>query len=448
LTDTRYARNGDLHIAYQVIGDAPIDLLYVKGGVVSIDSIDDQPEYSRFQRQLTSFSRLIRFDMRGIGLSDPIAHGQPPTIEEWVGDALAVLDAAQSERAAVVGAADDGALVAMLLAAMRPDRVSHVILVNAAARLIRSDDYPIGIPAAIMDEFIESSVGEPNDDVPGFEDLKLMAPQQGDDPRLQAWWQRAGHRGASPATARAVAQTRLLGDLRDVLPAIHAPTLVMHRRDNRAVRVDHGRYIAERIDGARFVELAGDEHLVFLGDTDAIVAEVQEFLTGARVEGSPDRVLATLLFCDIVESTATAARLGDRSFRSLLDDFHATASRQIDRHGGRVVKTMGDGLLVTVDGPARGIRCAQAIRDAVRPLGIDVRQGLHTGEVEVMGDDFGGIAVHIASRVSSLASRDEILVSSAVPALVAGSGIVFSPRGEYELRGVPGMWALHAVVDA
>ena len=446
MTDTKYARNADLHLAYQVIGDGPIDLLFLKGGSVSIDSIDDQPDFARFQRRLAGFSRLIRLDVRGIGLSDPIAPNQPPTIEDWVSDAIAVLDAAGSTSCAVVGAADDAALVALLLAATNPDRVSHLVLINAAARLLRSDDYPIGIPAKVLDQFIELSVGDGVVAESDFADLKLMAPRQGDDPRLQAWWRRAGLRGASPSTAQAMTRIRLLNDLRDVLPAIHAPTLVLHRRGNVVVHADHGRYIAERIAGARFVDVEGDEHIVWLGDTDALVDEIEEFLTGTRHQAEPDRVLATLLFCDIVESTATAARVGDRAFRALLDDFHATARRQVERHNGRVVKTMGDGLLVTLDGPARGIRCAQAIRDAVRALGVDVRAGLHTGEVEVMGDDIGGIAVHIASRVCGLAGAGEILVSSAVPALVAGSGIEFDSRGEHELRGVPGRWAIHAVV--
>jgi class 3 adenylate cyclase len=446
LTDTRYARNGDLHIAYQVLGDAPLDLLYLKAGVASIDSIDELPEYARFIGQLASFSRVIRFDLRGVGLSDPIVPGQPPTMEEWVSDAIAVLDALDIRSASLLGGGDEGALVAIMLAAARPERVSSLVIVNGAARLLRADDYPIGVPPEIMAAFVESSLGDTvaagGDD---FANLRLMAPSYGDDPRIQEWWRHAGQRGASPGTARAIFQTRLYSDLRDVLPAVHAPTLVLHRMRDAAVRAAHGRYLASHIDGAKFVELDGDEHLVFLGDIDVMVAEIQEFLTGVRHEPERDRVLATLLFCDIVESTAAAVRLGDRGFRSLLSDYHTTVRRQIERHRGRIVKTMGDGLLVTLDGPARGIRCAQAIRDAVRPLGVDVRIGLHTGEVELMGDDVGGIAVHIASRVCGLASGGEILVSSAVPALVAGSGIEFEPRGEYKLRGVPGTWAIHAV---
>jgi class 3 adenylate cyclase len=440
--ETRYARSGDAHIAYQVLGDSGPDLLYLSSGTISIDSIDEEPGFARFHRGLASFSRLIRMDLRGVGLSDPIDPSVPPSLEQWVGDALAVLDAAGSERAALCGA-DEGALVAMLTAATHPTRTAALILLNAYPRLLRDVDYLHGVPNEFLDRFAQSVLAEEGSDAT-FADLEVFVPAVADDPRFRQWWQRAGNRGASPATARALAQTRFHTDLRPVLPAIQAPTLVVHRKGNRAALVGHGRYLAEHIPGARYAELPGDEHLPYVGDSDTIVAEIEEFLTGMRRVES-DRVLATILFCDIVDSTDLVSELGDRRWHDLLDAYYGMIRRQLDRFAGREINTTGDGFLATFDGPARAIRCGQAIRDGSRQLGIDVRVGLHTGEVETMGDDIGGLAVHIGERVCASAGPGEVLASRTVVDLVAGSGITFSDRGERELKGMPVRWQLYAV---
>jgi class 3 adenylate cyclase len=440
--ETRYARSGDAHIAYQVLGDSGPDLLYLSSGTISIDSIDEEPGFARFHRGLASFSRLIRMDLRGVGLSDPIDPSVPPSLEQWVGDALAVLDAAGSERAALCGA-DEGALVAMLTAATHPTRTAALILLNAYPRLLRDVDYPHGVPDQFLDRFAQTVLAEEGSEA-SFADLEIFVPAVAGDARFRQWWQRAGNRGASPATARALAQTRFHTDLRPVLPAIQAPTLVVHRKGNRAALVGHGRYLAEHIPGARYAELPGDEHLPYVGDSDTIVAEIEEFLTGMRRVES-DRVLATILFCDIVDSTDLVSELGDRRWHDLLDAYYGMIRRQLDRFAGREINTTGDGFLATFDGPARAIRCGQAIRDGSRQLGIDVRVGLHTGEVETMGDDIGGLAVHIGERVCASAGPGEVLASRTVVDLVAGSGITFSDRGERELKGMPVRWQLYAV---
>jgi class 3 adenylate cyclase len=439
--ETRYTKSGDAYIAYQVLGEDGPDLLYLSSGTISIDSIDEEPGFARFHRSLASFSRLIRMDLRGVGLSDPIDPSVPPSLEQWVGDALAVLDAAGSERAALCGA-DEGAQVAMLTAATHPTRTSALILLNAYARLRRDVDYPSGLPDHVLDRWAGEVLGDDPSDVSS--DLEAFVPAVARDPRFRQWWQRAGNRGASPATARALARTRFDVDLRPVLPAIQASTLVVHRKGNRAALVGHGRYLAEHIAGARYVELPGDEHLPYVGDSDAIVAEIEEFLTGVR-HADADRVLATILFCDIVQSTDLVSELGDRRWRDLLDAYYAMLRRQLGRYAGREIKTTGDGILATFDGPARAIRCAQAIRDGARQLGIDVRIGLHTGEVETIGDDIGGLAVHIGERVCVSAGPGEVLASRTVVDLVAGSGIRFADRGQHELKGVPDRWQLYAV---
>jgi class 3 adenylate cyclase len=331
----------------------------------------------------------------------------------------------------------------MLTAATHPDRIAALILLNAYPRLLRDVDYPHGIPDHFLERFAKTVfVDDGGED--SFADLEIFVPAVASDPRFRQWWQRAGNRGASPATAHALALTRFQSDLRPVLPAIQVPTLVIHRKGNRAALVGHGRYLAENIPGARYVELPGDEHLPYVGDSDAIVAEIEEFLTGMRRVES-DRVLATILFCDIVHSTDLVSELGDRRWHDVLDSYYAMIRRQLERFAGREIKTIGDGLLATFDGPARAIRCARAIRDGARQLSLDVRVGLHTGEVETMGDDIGGLAVHIGERVCASAGPGEVLASRTVVDLVAGSGITFSDRGEHELKGVPGRWQLYAV---
>jgi class 3 adenylate cyclase len=433
-----------LHVAYQVIGDGPIDLLGLTfGTTISVDR-DDEPHRARFDAALASFCRLIRFDPCGYGLSDPLG-GAPLTVESWIQDAIAVLDAVNSEQCAVFGVANGG-VVGLQLAAVHPERVSALILMHSWARLIRDDSYPCGVPRAMVDQFVEA-VTDPSYQGEAVDDVALMAPSLVSDPEFRAWWIRAGTRGASPAVARAMNALVAYSDLRALLPTISVPTLVLHRLGNDYIRIGHARYLAEHIPGAKLVELTGADHLPFVGDTDAVLGEIQEFITGSRVAPRADRVLATILFSDIVDSTRRAALLGDRAWRELLDQHDQMAMRQVRRFGGRQVKSLGDGLLSTFDGPARAIECGRALCSGARQLGLDVRVGLHTGEIERRGDDVAGIAVHLAARIEAQADPNEVWVSRTVVDLVTGSGITFSPRGDHELKGVPGTWQLFSVSE-
>ena len=444
--ETRYAKAADgAHLAYQVVGDGPIDLLELPGTLMSIDAVGDQPIWLRFQERLSSFCRLIRVDLRGIGLSDPLDASTPPTVERWMDDALAVLDAAGSERTALWGAGFGGA-IGLLLAASHPDRVSALILINAFARLVRAPDYEPGVPAELLTNFQESLVDPAQE--PLVDDVDLIAPSLAANPEFRAWWRRTGNRGASPATAGAVYRTLMAVDLRHTLPAIQAPTLVMHRADNNFVRVGQGRWLAAHLPAARYVELPGADHVAWLGDSDAIADEAEELLTGVRRAPQATRVLATVLFSDIASSTQRAAAIGDGEWRRVLDGHDDMVRRLLRRFAGREVKATGDGFMATFDGPARAIQCAVAIRDGARQLGLDVRVGLHCGEVELRGADIGGIAVHIAQRVESLADPGEVLVSRTVKDLVAGSTVVFEDRGEHVLKGVPDAWQLFRVSRA
>lgn len=441
--EVHYALNGDVHIAYQVMGNGPVDLLLFTGMNLSIDSMDEEPSIARLHRQLASFSRLIRFDRRGLGLSDPIAPASPPTLEESAQDALAVMDAVGSPSAAVFSG--DSAPAAISMAVMNPTRVSHLVTFNGTARVLRAADYPFGIPEDIVDRFIR--VVTKTDAVEqGVDDVVMMNPTVADDPAYRAWWVRSGRRGASPALAQAMMRAQYYSDVRALLPLVQAPTLVLHRRDYSVISSDHGRYLAEHIPGARFVELPGADSHYWVGETQAMLAEIEEFLTGTQHVPEPDRVLATVLFTDIVNSTAQAAAVGDRAWGTRLERHDSMIRRQLERFRGREVKTMGDGFLAVFDGPARAIQCASAIRDGARQLGIEVRVGLHAGEVELRGDDIGGMTVNIGARVAALAEGDQILVSRTVVDLVVGSGIEFEDRGEHELKGVPGRWRLFAVV--
>ncbi len=444
--ETRYAKAADgAHLAYQIVGDGPIDLLELPGTLMSIDAVGDQPIWLRFQERLASFCRLIRVDLRGIGLSDPLDASTPPTVERWMDDALAVLDAAGSERTALWGAGFGGAM-ALLLAASHPDRVSALILINAFARLVRAPDYEPGVPAALLTNFQERLVDPAQE--PLVDDVDLIAPSLAGDPEFRAWWRRTGNRGASPATAGAVYRTLMAVDLRHTLPAIQASTLVIHRAGNSFVRVGQGRWLAAHLPAARYVELPGADHVAWLGDSDAIVDETEEFLTGVRRAPQATRVLATVLFSDIASSTQRAAAIGDGEWRRVLDGHDDMVRRLLHRFAGREVKATGDGFMATFDGPARAIQCAVAIRDGARQLGLDVRVGLHCGEVELRGADIGGIAVHIAQRVESLAEPGEVLVSRTVKDLVAGSTVAFDDRGAHVLKGVPDVWQLFRVTRA
>jgi class 3 adenylate cyclase len=441
--ETCYARTNDgLHIAYQVQGTGPLAVIELGNGTLfSIDAAAEQPRWQAYVERLASFSRLIRFDLRGMGLSDPLASSDPPTVEQWASDTLAVLDAEQATEAAVLGVGFEG-LAALLLTATHPERVRALVLVNCYACLLRSDDYPFGVPAAVLERFKEALV-QPGP--AGADDLPLMAPSLASDGSFAAWWRRAGHRGASPATARAVWRAAE-ADLRSSLGAVGVPTLVLHSRANGFVRVGHGRYLGDHIADARYVELAGADHVPWAGDAD-FAGEIEEFLTGTRQLAPSARLLATVLFTDIVDSTEQATALGDRAWNNRLALHDRTVDRQLARFGGHLVKRTGDGVLATFDGPARAVQGATAIREAVRQLGLDIRAGLHTGEIEVRGEDIAGMAVHIAARVSALAEPGEVLVSRTVTDLVAGSELRFEDRGAYALKGLPGTWQVFAVED-
>jgi class 3 adenylate cyclase len=436
-----YAKSGDVSIAYQVVGEGDRDLVLVQGFVSHLDLGWDNPGMEQFFRALASFNRLILFDKRGTGLSDRSVG--IPTLEERMDDARAVMDAAGSERAVLMGISE-GVPLSVLFAATYPERTQALVLCGGMARSTEAPDYPWAPPADALVTATNELL------MPGLmagDDIDVWAPSVGEDAQAKAWLGKYRRAAVSPDGLAALFTMFLDIDVRDVLPALRVPTLVLHRHGDRVVNWRAGRWIADQIPGARFVDLPGSDHFPWVGGPD-VVEEVREFLTGARESAEPDRVLATVMFTDVVDSTRRAASLGDRRWRDLLDAHDAAVRRQLEAFRGREVKTTGDGFLATFDGPARAIRCGCAIRAAAAELGLDVRVGLHTGEVEVRGDDIGGVAVHIGQRVSALARPSEIVVSSTVKDLVAGSGIEFADRGEHELKGVPGMWRLFAVTSA
>jgi class 3 adenylate cyclase len=440
---TRYARSEDLHIAYQVVGAAPRDLVLVPPFVSHIEYYWEDPLVSRFLTRLASFSRLILFDKRGTGLSDRVPPDRLPTLEQRMDDVRAVLDAAGSQRAALFGPSEGGPMSA-LFAATYPQRTSALILYGSFASTIRDAGYPWAMDPKERDKVIQAI----SDRWGQGTYVELLAPSLAGDERFRNWWARLERLGASPGAAMALRRMNGQIDIRQTLSAIRVPTLVLHRSGDLDTSIEEGRYLAAHIPGARFVDLPGADHLPWVGDQDTLVDEVQEFLTGTRPAAEPDRVLATVVFTDIVASTERAAELGDRRWRDLLFSHHAIVRRELERFRGREVKTVGDGFLATFDGPARAVRCACAIRDGVGELGLSIRAGLHTGECELIGDDVGGIAVHIGARVAATARAGEVLVSSTVKDLVVGSGIQFVDRGSHRLKGVPGSWRLFAVQRA
>jgi class 3 adenylate cyclase len=432
--ETRYAKSGDVHIAYQVVGEGPLDLVWATG-LSHLEVGWEEPLYRRFFERLASFSRVIMFDMRGTGLSDRVSIRELPTLEQRMDDIRAVMDCVGSERAALFGIAEGSSLSA-LFAATYPERTTALIINGSFVGFLGlrpSEDRLQEILNAW-----ERSWGE------GM-DLALLAPERAGDERFRQWWARFQRMAASPGAAVALLRMNFQIDIKHVLSAIRVPTLVLHQADDRAVLPDGDRYIAQNVAGARYVELPGTQHWPWMGESDALMEEVQEFLTGVRPSPEPDRVLATVLFTDIVGSTERAAELGDRRWRDLLEQHNDIAHRELAHFRGREVKSTGDGVLATFDGPGRGVRCARAICDSVRALGIELRAGLHTGECELLGDDVGGIAVHIAARVAAQAGPGEVLVSSTVKDLVAGSGLRFEERGAHALKGVPEEWRLFAV---
>jgi pimeloyl-ACP methyl ester carboxylesterase len=436
--ETRYARSGDVNIAYQVVGDAPRDLVLVPGWVSNIEVFWEEPACARFLERLASFTRLILFDKRGTGLSDRVA--DLPNLETRMDDLRAVMDTVGSERAALFGYSEGGPMCA-LFAATYPLRTSALMMQGSYARRTWAPDYPWGPTREALEEWMAAC----QRDWGGPVGLDRRWPTAAHDERVRQWWARLLRMGASPGANRALQQMNAEMDVRHVLPAIRVPTLILHSSGDRVFPAAAGHFMAQQIPGAKFVELPGHDHLAWGEDADAILDEIEEFLTGVRHGPEPDRVLATVLFTDIVGSTAKAAALGDRRWRDLLEGHRDLVRRELGRFRGREIDTTGDGFLATFDGPARAVRCARAVSDGVRVLGLEVRAGLHTGEVEVLDDKVSGLAVHIGARVAAAAGAGEVLVSSTVKDLVAGSGLRFQDRGPQTLRGVPGDWHLFAL---
>jgi len=432
---TKYTKSGDVNIAYQVVGEGPLDLVVVPSYASHLELQWEEPAYARFLQRLASFSRLILFDKRGTGLSDRVADADLPTLEERMDDMRAVVDAVGSDRAALFGVSEGGPMSA-LFAATYPQRTSALILYGSFARMPIVDVTTPAQRQAII-QAREDTWGGP-------ERVAHFAPSMINDEAFKQRFARFERMAASPRAAALLTKMNFEIDISHVLPTIRVPTLVLHRSDELVALEACGRYLAEHIPGARYIELPGKDHLPWVGDQDAILDEVEEYLTGVRPGPEPDRVLATVMFTDIVSSTERAAEVGDASWRGLLETHNNIVRIELERWRGREVKNTGDGVLATFDGPGRAIRCAAALMEALRPAGLEIRAGLHTGECELMGGDIGGIAVHIAARVAALAGAGEVLVSSTVKDLVAGSGISFEERGRRALKGVPGEWELFA----
>ena len=439
IPQTRYARSGKVNIAYQVTGEGPLDLIYVPGWVSHVELRWEEPDHARFLHRLASFSRLITFDKRGTGLSDRVPDDQLPTLETRMDDLRAVMDAVGSKRAALFGYSEGGNMC-MLFAATHPERTVALVTYSCFAKRIWSPDYPWApTPEARAKEYeqVEREWGNEMD-------LAHYIPSKMHDRefarRLATYYRNA----ASPSAAVALLRMNTQIDVRHVLPTIGVPTLVLHRTGDLDVNIEEARWLASQIPGARFVELPGDDHMPWAGDQDSILDEVQEFLTGIRSSREYDRVLATVLFTDIVNSTEHMARVGDRAWNGWLDRHHAVVRRALASFRGREINVAGDGFFATFDGPARGVHCALGIQQGASRIGLDIRAGLHTGEVELHDDTVAGIAVHIGARVAGVANAGETLVSSTVKDLVSGSGLHFEDRGAHALKGVPGEWRLYA----
>jgi class 3 adenylate cyclase/pimeloyl-ACP methyl ester carboxylesterase len=439
---TQYARNGDVNIAYQVVGDGPVDLAIVPGFISHVDLWWTIPETTAFIRRLATFCRLILFDKRGTGLSDPVAGTS--SLEERMEDLHAVLDAAGSERCALLGVSEGGPM-SVLCAATYPDRVAALALYGSfptanfdrlPPELAKREERKFAELTAIIEQHWGEGLA-----------IEWFAPNLAGSPTMRRSWGLFERAAASPGMVAELLRSYREIDVTDVLQTLRVPTLVLHRTDDTAVSVEGGRIFAELIPGARYVELPGNDHIPWFGDADALLDEIEEFLTGSRHAPEPDRALATVLFTDIAGSTERAAALGDRRWRELLARHQTVVRDQLAAYGGREVKTMGDGFLATFDGPARAIRCACAVAERSSSGGVEIRAGVHTGECELIGEDVGGMAVHIGARVAAQAAPGEVLVSSTVKDLVVGSGIEFADRGSHELKGVPGDWRLLAVAD-
>lgn len=436
---TRYARSGEIGIAYQVLGEGEMDLVVAFPFISHLDLLWENAAQSRFMRRLGSFARVILFDRRGVGLSDPA--GGAPTLEERMDDVRAVMDAAGSERAALLGMSE-GATMCVLFAATYPQRTSALVLWGAMARSTAAPDYPWAPEREAVVEAQQELVG------PMWGQgatIDIFSPSMAGEPRARELQARFERQAASPMRASQLFEMFLDTDVRGALPLIQAPTLVLHRRQDRAVNYRAARWLAEQIESSRYSELQGEDHFPWVGDSEAALAAIEEFLTGVRPGPAPERVLATVLFTDIVDSTRLAGELGDRRWRELLEQHQELVREQLLRFEGREIKTTGDGFLATFDGPTRAAECARAIADEMPALGLDVRAGLHAGEVELMGDDVGGIAVHVAARIASLAGPGAVLASRTVRDLASGSGVGFESFGRHSLKGVADEWEVYSV---
>jgi class 3 adenylate cyclase/pimeloyl-ACP methyl ester carboxylesterase len=440
---TQYAKKGDVHIAYQIVGDSTtLDIVLVSTWFSHVEARWDLPGYAHYLSRLSSFSRLISFDKHGIGLSDPIRSKELPPLEDWMDDVSAVMDAVGLERAAIVGAGEASPM-AELFAATYPERTSALVLLNATARASAAPGYEIGAPPEVQEglvSMVEQTWGR------GDIIAAINPSLAGDSAAVEAW-ARFFRLSVSPATAAAVIRMLFELDVREVLPMIRVPTLVVHRQDNPIVTVDQGRYVADQIEGAKFVAVPGADYGLAVGDIDVVIDEVEEFLTGSRPAHATDRVLATVLFTDIVDSTPRAVELGDARWRELLERHDELARAEVARFGGTIFDFAGDGLLATFEGPARAVRCAFALRNRLRMLSLEMRAGLHTGEVERRSERIAGIGVHIAARVNGLAGAGEVLVSRTVRDLVTGSGLTFAERGTHSLKGLPDQWEILEAVE-
>ncbi len=446
IPEIRFAKSGDVHIAYQVVGDGPVDLVLINDWIWNLELQWENPLCARFLERLASFSRLLLFDKRGNGLSDRTVDLDLFTLEARIDDVRAVMDAAGSEQVVLFGHGDDGAPLAATFAAANPERTRALILYAARAKILTAPEYPWGYTPSAMDVWDAERESFWGTDAYARRWLRELAPSVANDDRIVRWYSRLLRQSASPGTEAAYSRWMAALDLRGMLSAIHVPTLVLHRTGDRDVPIEGGRDLADRIAGARFVELPGVDSFPWAGDIEPLAAEIETFVTGARPREQADRVLATVLFTDIVGSTEKAAELGDTRWKELLAAHDDRAKAEIDRFRGRYVNTTGDGLLATFDGPARAVRCAEAIMEAIGPLGFEVRAGCHTGEIELDGEHVRGIAVHIGARIEALADPGEVLVSSTVKDLVAGSGLVFEDAGEHQLKGVPDAWRLYRVI--
>jgi class 3 adenylate cyclase len=460
--ELEYVKTDDgLHLAYHVGGVGPPDVLLMMSSAFPVQDQMEGSECRRFLRRLEGFSRVIRFDRRGIGNSDPVRSFDEHVYELWVEDTLTVLDAVGSEDVAVFGGEPAACMAPILLAATHPNRVSRLMLYNPIVRPLAAADYPHGVPSdeaqGSVENYVQSLVTGSHLDTVGFQE-----PSVGDRDDFHRWLLRSRRNGASPAVARAIFANWLNTDLRSVLPTVSVPTLVLHSSAepnrppagsirasgilaSRVVDPAVVTYVADHIRNARYVEIAGDESFIFLGDVDSLVREVEQFITGTTTAPVPDSLLATVLFTDIVDSTAQSAAYGDHAWGERLDDHDTMVRDQLERFRGREIKTTGDGFLAIFDGPARAIHCACAIRDAAKQLGIDIRAGLHTGEIQHRERDIAGVAVNVGARVCTAAAPGEVLVSRTVVDLVAGSGIHFHNRGDHQLKGIPQLWQLFAV---